>query len=482
MKNIKTIIFFSLVSLMFYGTTSAIIIPPSNPPPIIVGPPVTSTDGTLVKITFDKAMNTPYDPTDFSVNNGDDDPVTDAELESNDSIIDLTVETPIQSGQTVTVSYSGYYVTSTDGGTLVDFTDVSVTNNSTVSGGGGQTYTLKACNENQSHCGSMTNSCTWDYLDSTCYNPATTECSSKITRASCESGTRAGCEWYGGACINPYALDHCTWANDYLPENWAPCQGGAFGAPTCYVANVSGDYTCLSYSYNISGAPTETEIIVSSPSNGSAVTSDSANLTGSWWNVNPNAWGFIWFSFVKEGSGEHSDNYSLPVTSSNGSFTIPLSDFGITENGEWELKVQAENSATLFMDLTPSPAYTLNFNIQGNSNPYNFTDWDTWYSEHAAGGYSEPSDFANAIVGFFEPIFESAGEFANNAMSYFSSANFYSKGKQLGLVLPTTQAYLNKINIFFGNFPLIQFFELLTFIMLGIFIVRTIFKFIPFFG
>ena len=63
------------------------IIPPSNPPPTISGTPVTSSDGTLVEITFNKAMDTPYQPSDFSVNNGSDDPVTDAEVETGNTDI-----------------------------------------------------------------------------------------------------------------------------------------------------------------------------------------------------------------------------------------------------------------------------------------------------------------------------------------------------------------------------------------------------------
>jgi hypothetical protein len=74
-------------------------------------------------------MNLPATPGEFTVNNGSTDAVTAAALEGNPDIVDLTVTTPIQSGQTVTVSYSGTDVTSTDGGVLASFSDQSVTNN-----------------------------------------------------------------------------------------------------------------------------------------------------------------------------------------------------------------------------------------------------------------------------------------------------------------------------------------------------------------
>jgi len=91
----------------------------------------TNTAGTIVSITFSKAMNNPsayY--SEFSVNNGSSNAVTAAALHSGDSTtIDLTVTTPILNGQTVTASYSGSDITSTDTGVLASFSNHSVTNN-----------------------------------------------------------------------------------------------------------------------------------------------------------------------------------------------------------------------------------------------------------------------------------------------------------------------------------------------------------------
>lgn len=228
--------------------------------------------------------------------------------------------------------------------------------------------------------------------------------------------------------------------------------------------------------------PTATEITIDNPASGSTITSQSTNIVVNWWNIDYTIYPYIWLNFISQASNISSELYSTHITTTNGSFTIPASTFGITENGQWNLRAVAEYSSDLFLDLLSSQTYSLNFNIGGLPTPYAFSNFNTWYSANAAGGYTAPSDWATSLTGFIQPIFVNAGEFVNNSLIYFKSTDFYSKGNQLGLVFPTTQAYLNKINIFFGGFPLIQFFELLTFVMLGIFIVRTIFKFIPFFG
>ena len=232
------------------------------------------------------------------------------------------------------------------------------------------------------------------------------------------------------------------------------------------------------------GQPASPAFTVSSPASGATVTSNSTNITGSYYSLNAGSYGYgylhIWFQ--NSNSQVHSQTYSVAITSASGSFSTPLSAFGITENGTWNLYAQQELDANTYQSLTPSPAYTLNFNVAGNSIPYTFTDWNTWYPENAAGGYIVPSDFAESIEGFFEPIFTNAYEFANQTLRYFNADTSYAKGNQIGLMFPTTQAYINKINIFFGGFPLIQFFEFAIVVMLGVFIVRTIFKFIPFFG
>lgn len=113
---------------------------------------------------------------------------------------------------------------------------------------------------------------------------------------------------------------------------------------------------------------------------------------------------------------------------------------------------------------------------------FGFTDFGTWYSANASGGYASPTAFATQIVSFIQPIFIFSGNFFGNNLQYFNGTGSYSSGLTLGALIPATQRNLETINIFFGGFPLINFLELIFFVMLCIFVVRTIFKFIPFFG
>ena len=230
--------------------------------------------------------------------------------------------------------------------------------------------------------------------------------------------------------------------------------------------------------------PTSPTLIIDSPASGTTITDSSTTLSGSYaaLHIGTLGYGYLHIRFKNPNNGIYSYPYTIPLSTYEGTFSTPLSNFGITENGEWDLIADQELDANTFVELTPDPEYTLNFDIGGNSIPYTFTNWNTWYPENAAGGYTVPSDFADSIEGFFEPIFTNAYEFANQTLRYFNAETSYSKGNQIGLMFPTTQAYINKINIFFGGFPLIQFFEFAIVVMLGVFIVRTIFKFIPLFG
>ena len=230
--------------------------------------------------------------------------------------------------------------------------------------------------------------------------------------------------------------------------------------------------------------PTSPTLTISSPTSGTTITSNSTNITGSYAALTQGlyGYGYLHIKLRNPNNQLNSNVYSITLSGASGSFSIPFSAFGITENGTWDLAAEQEQDANTYVDLTPTPTYDLIANISGNSEPYNFTNWNTWYSSNSAGGYSAPSDFGNSIEGFFQPIFTNVYEFANNTLSYFNATTAYDKGHQIGQIFPTAQAYLDNINIFFGGFPLVPFFEFLIVVMLGIFIVRTIFKFIPFFG
>jgi hypothetical protein len=250
---------------------------------------------------------------------------------------------------------------------------------------------------------------------------------------------------------------------------------GCWFGGECIVRNLYFDISGVSIS------PPASEITIANPESGSTITDDATELEVNWDNIDSETWTEIKIAFNQLQTNETSAVYTKQITTDSGNFSVPLSVFQIITNGSWTLRAVVENLTEINFDI-PSPIYGLNFNISGLPSPCSFTDFPTWYSANSAGGYPAPSDFATSIVGFIQPIFEKAGEFTNRSLSYFDTNASYDKGQELGSVFPVMQAYLNKINIFFGGFPLMQFFEFLIITMLGIFTIRTIFKFIPFFG
>jgi hypothetical protein len=280
----------------------------------------------------------------------------------------------------------------------------------------------------------------------------------------------------------------CSWGGYYRTDK----------TPPFYLEFDSGGYDpsdpnklevcCNGFGGFASCAPPAPNIALSAPTNNATITANTTNLTGTYSGFYQDDFGAyqpikIWLQ--NPNNGLQSTTYTIALTSGSGNFSTPLSTFGITENGEWDLYATQtifSGGSNIILNLTPSPKYDLIFNVAGNSAPYNFTDWGTWYSANAAGGYSVPSDFGNAIEGFFQPIFTNVFEFYNNTSQYFNATTAHDKGFLVGQIFPTAQAYLDNIDIFFGGFPLVAFFEFAIIVMLGIFIVRTIFKFIPFFG
>jgi len=182
--------------------------------------------------------------------------------------------------------------------------------------------------------------------------------------------------------------------------------------------------------------------------------------------------------------------------SGSGSEIINLQDFGIDSNGRWDLTglgfgthLDIEGGMFLttrgYVDFWSGelvdPEYYLIFNVEGLSTPYTFSDPDDWYSVNAER-FDEPTAMFSAFVGFISPIFEKVGEFGTRVQTMFDKNEAYDRGYALGEIFPLTDAYIKKIDKFFGGFPLASFFKYVILVMLAIFVIRAVMKFIPFFG
>lgn len=224
-------------------------------------------------------------------------------------------------------------------------------------------------------------------------------------------------------------------------------------------------------------------ISISSPTSGSTITDLSTHLVGTWQGINHEIYPYIWLSFIEPQIYEHSKIYSFEITGDTGGFEIPLSNFDFTKNGRWDFRAMAEYDANTFLDLSPE-VYYLTLDVDGLPSPYYFTNFEDWYHENV-DEYADPSAWSSAMVGYLEPIFSKIGEFGNRITDYLDTSLGYERGRDIGGVFPVIIAYVGKIDMFFGGFPIVAFFKWLIFIMIGLFVVKVILKllsFIPFFG
>lgn len=241
--------------------------------------------------------------------------------------------------------------------------------------------------------------------------------------------------------------------------------------------------TASTFIDNIGNVVVPSEIYLTSPTTGSTITDDTTELVGGWTNIDSTTWTNIKIAFNDLQISETSGLVNVPITADDGTFSIPLSQFHIPNNGGWTLRAVVENNYEYNFDV-PSPTYGLTFNISGLPTPYAFTDFESWYSENVSD-YEEPSAWATAIVGFLNPIFEKIGQFGDRINYYLDVSTAYEKGNQIGSVFPVIGAYVLKIDLFFGGFPMVAFFKWGILLMIGLFAVKIILKllsFIPFVG
>lgn len=153
-------------------------------------------------------------------------------------------------------------------------------------------------------------------------------------------------------------------------------------------------------------------------------------------------------------SSEYGPNIGVPWTSG-------IIGYGINQNYPW----------TFYIDNITD----VNLEI-----PYYFSDPETWYSTHSR--YPTSTAFFSDFIGIMAPIFERVTGFAIGIKDVFNTDEAYQTGYSFGAVLPAINGYIDKIDDFFGGFPLGTIFKWSIFVLVAIFIIRLVFKFIPGFG
>lgn len=232
-------------------------------------------------------------------------------------------------------------------------------------------------------------------------------------------------------------------------------------------------------------APPPPTITITAPTTGATITSTATDLVGEWAGIDPDIFINITLYFNSNFIGEQSVAKIISVDDWTGNFTIPLSYFGISANGQWDLKGRATYKNTqlsdmyITTDLISPVGYDLIFNVSGFHTPYTFTDFDTWYDTNVVN-YDTPSAWASGMIGYLQPILEKIAEFGARIQDYLDTSTAWQRGNDIGSVFPVINAYILKINIFFGGFPLAQFFQWGILIMIGMFAIKIILKLLSF--
>jgi len=235
-----------------------------------------------------------------------------------------------------------------------------------------------------------------------------------------------------------------------------------------------------------------------SPASGTSILDTDSTITIGYYFIDPDIYDGILFNFRQDRTGIIGDSYNLEEIDGSGSDTLelPLSIFNIDQNGKWYLEglayyshLDIEGGMFLttrgyieeFTENLVIDDYYLLFNDDELPEFYTFTDADDWYSANIVR-FDSPTDFFIAFVGLMTPIFENIADFGIRIQEMFDTTQSYDRGFALGEIFPIARGYIEKIDMFFGGFPLATFFMYIILVMISIFVIRLVMKFIPFFG
>jgi len=172
-----------------------------------------------------------------------------------------------------------------------------------------------------------------------------------------------------------------------------------------------------------------------------------------------------------------------------GQIEFNLNNFDIDTQGIWNLRAFGfthyfTGEGLVFHQIATDnyvlDPYFLNITDSSLKIPFTFQDPATWYAENSE--YATSTAFFTDITGIIAPVFEKVGNFAFGIQNAFNTDESYQTGYNFGAVLPAINGYIKTIDAFFGGFPLATIFKYIIYVLIAIFVIRLIFKFIPFFG
>jgi len=218
-----------------------------------------------------------------------------------------------------------------------------------------------------------------------------------------------------------------------------------------------------------------------SPVSGTEITASSTDFTFGWQGLDPEKYNGFTLKFREEKTGIDTKAIFFPTTDENGSASISLASFEFDKNSDYYFKaiISEYYEIEVFMNLV-SPDFYYIINFEGLPAVFEMTDFSTWYNENSK--FATPTAIFSSITGFLSPVFSKLGEFGARSSDFFDLDDAYTRGYNLGLVFPTFSQYVDEIEVFMGGFPIVKLFLIGLIVLLGIFTIKLIMKFIPFFG
>ena len=229
------------------------------------------------------------------------------------------------------------------------------------------------------------------------------------------------------------------------------------------------------------GAP-EFRVYGISPVSGTEITSTSTEFSFGWEGLatSTSYYQGFWLNFREKTTGIKTEGYLFTTAEPTGTATTSLENFNFVKNSDYYLTaVGAGYTYGYYTDLV-SPEFYYTINIAGLPDVFKMTDFSTWYSENSK--FATPTAIFVSLTGFLEPVFSKIGEFGERTTEFFDLDDAYTRGYDIGIIFPTFTQYINEIEVFMGGFPIIRLFLVSLIVLLGIFIIKLIMKFIPFFG
>ena len=221
------------------------------------------------------------------------------------------------------------------------------------------------------------------------------------------------------------------------------------------------------------------------PASSTEIVATSTEFTFGYEGFATTSWSGILVNFCEETTGICADEKKYPkadLSGTSGQKTLSFDNFNFDANGHYDLIGDAYFGSFNYNwewvegytgDVV-SPDYYVMINFEGLPEIFQVEVPATWYTEHTE--YATSTAFFSTISDILTPLFSKIGEFGSRISGFFNQDEAYSRGKNIGAILPTFKLYIAQFSFLFGGFPIIETFILAMVVMVGFFLFKLVFR------